>query len=83
LKSGQPYEVRLVLVPCDEEPTHQALHPFGQIPTYEEAILSCSKGAIVFLSPSAMQACCRTMPMPGTRDHMDVAALQHSGADDP
>src|SRR3954451_22476359 len=33
---GQPYEVRLVSFQAMKEPAHLALHPFGQIPTYEE-----------------------------------------------
>ena len=33
---GQPYEVRLVSFEAMKEPAHLALHPFGQIPTYEE-----------------------------------------------
>lgn len=33
---GQPYEVRLVSFGEMKQPAHLALHPFGQIPTYEE-----------------------------------------------
>ena len=33
---GQPYEVRLVTFREMKEPAHLRLHPFGQIPTYEE-----------------------------------------------
>ena len=33
---GQPYDVRLVSFRQMKEPAHLALHPFGQIPTYEE-----------------------------------------------
>ena len=33
---GQPYDVRLVSFKAMKEPAHLALHPFGQIPTYEE-----------------------------------------------
>src|SRR5207253_3029606 len=33
---GQPYKVRLVSFRAMKEPAHLALHPFGQIPTYEE-----------------------------------------------
>ena len=36
---GQPYEVRLVSFRAMKEPAHLALHPFGQIPTYEEGDL--------------------------------------------
>src|SRR3954454_3854187 len=46
---GQPYEVRLVSVRAMKEPAHLALHPFGQIPTYEEGDLALFEtGAIVF-----------------------------------
>jgi glutathione S-transferase len=46
---GQPYEVRLVSFPAMKEPAHLALHPFGQIPTYEEGDLAIFEtGAIVF-----------------------------------
>jgi glutathione S-transferase len=45
---GQPYEVRLVSFGAMKEPAHRALHPFGQIPTYEEGDLALFEtGAIV------------------------------------
>src|SRR3984957_8958316 len=45
---GQPYEVRLVSFGAMKEPAHRALHPFGQIPTYEEgALVLFESGAIV------------------------------------
>ena len=45
---GQPYEVRLVSFSAVKEPAHRALHPFGQIPTYEEGDLALfESGAIV------------------------------------
>ena len=44
----QPYEVRLVSFRAMKEPAHLALHPFGQIPTYEEGDLALFEtGAIV------------------------------------
>ncbi len=47
-EAGQPYEVRLVSFHAMKEPAHQALHPFGQIPTYEEGDLALFEtGAIV------------------------------------
>ncbi|VTU21526.1 maleylacetoacetate isomerase [Variovorax sp. PBS-H4] len=47
-EAGQPYEVRLVSFRAMKEPAHLALHPFGQIPTYEEDDLSLFEtGAIV------------------------------------
>lgn len=45
---GQPYDVRLVSFAAMKEPAHLALHPFGQIPTYEEDDLALfESGAIV------------------------------------
>src|SRR5689334_10113078 len=45
---SQPYEVRLVSFRAMKEPSHLALHPFGQIPTYEEGDLSLFEtGSIV------------------------------------
>ena len=45
---GQPYEVRLVSFRALKEPAHLRLHPFGQIPTYEEGDLALFEtGAIV------------------------------------
>jgi glutathione S-transferase len=45
---GQPYEVRLLSFKAMKEPAHLALHPFGQIPTYEEGDLALfESGAIV------------------------------------
>jgi len=47
---GQPYEVRTVSFRAMKEPAHLALHPFGQIPTYEEGDLALFEtGAIVLL----------------------------------
>ena len=46
---GQPYKVRLVSFRGMKERAHLALHPFGQIPTYEEGDLALFEtGAIVF-----------------------------------
>lgn len=45
---GQPYEVRTVSFREMKEPAHLSLHPFGQIPTYEEGDLALfESGAIV------------------------------------
>jgi glutathione S-transferase len=45
---GQPYDVRLVSFSEMKEPAHRALHPFGQIPTYEAGDLALfESGAIV------------------------------------
>lgn len=46
---GQPYNVRLLSFEAMKEPAHLALHPFGQIPSYEEGDLALfESGAIVF-----------------------------------
>ncbi len=46
---GQPYDVRLLSFAAMKEPAHRRLHPFGQIPTYEEGELRLfESGAIVF-----------------------------------
>jgi glutathione S-transferase len=45
---GQPYEVRLLSFAAMKQPAHRALHPFGQIPTYEEGdLVLFESGAIV------------------------------------
>ena len=46
---GQPYDVRLLSFAAMKEPAHRALHPFGQIPTYEDGdLVLFESGAIVF-----------------------------------
>jgi glutathione S-transferase len=46
---GQPYDVRLVSFKEMKESAHRKLHPFGQIPTYEEGDLTLfESGAIIF-----------------------------------
>ena len=45
---GEPYAVRLLSFAAMKEPAHLALHPFGQIPTYEEGdLVLFETGAIV------------------------------------
>ncbi|QBE65420.1 glutathione S-transferase family protein [Pseudoduganella lutea] len=45
---GQPYKVRLVTFEGLKQPAHLALHPFCQIPTYEEGnLVLFETGAIV------------------------------------
>lgn len=47
-EAGQPYDVRLLSFEALKEDTHLALHPFGQIPTYEAGDLALFEtGAIV------------------------------------
>lgn len=46
---GQPYDVRLVSFAEMKQPAYLALHPFGQIPTYQQGNLALfESGAIVF-----------------------------------
>jgi glutathione S-transferase len=49
---GQPYDVRLLSFRALKEPGHRRLHPFGQIPTYEEGdlVLFESAGIIFHLA---------------------------------
>src|ERR671916_2989622 len=57
---GQPYEVRLLSFSEMKEPAHRALHPFGQIPTYEEGELALFEtGRSYSISRSATPACCQ------------------------
>jgi glutathione S-transferase len=45
---GQPYAVRLVSFEAMKQAPHLALHPFGQIPTYEEGdLVLFESGAII------------------------------------
>ena len=45
---GQAYDVRLISFAAMKEPAHLAIHPFGQIPTYQEGCLALFEtGAIV------------------------------------
>jgi len=45
---AQPYEVRLVSFQAMQQPAHLTLHPFGQIPTYEDGDLALFEtGAII------------------------------------
>ncbi len=47
-EAGLPYQVRLVSFAAMKAPAHLALHPFGQIPTYqEEDLVLFETGAIV------------------------------------
>lgn len=47
-EAGKPYAVRLVSFDDLKQPGHRALHPFGQIPTFEEDGLALfESGAIV------------------------------------
>jgi glutathione S-transferase len=53
---GQPYGVRLVSFKAMKEPAHLALHPFGQIPTYEEGDLALFESGAIVLHLAARHA---------------------------
>ncbi|MBR0936856.1 glutathione S-transferase family protein [Bradyrhizobium jicamae] len=55
-EAGQPYEVRLVSFAAMKQPTHLALHPFGQIPTYEEGDLALFETGAIVLHIAARHA---------------------------
>jgi glutathione S-transferase len=46
---AQPYEVRLVSFQAMQQPAHLTLHPFGQIPTYEEGDLALFETGSIIL----------------------------------
>src|SRR5690606_414318 len=47
-ETGQPYDVRLLSFKAMKQRAHMALHPFGQIPTWEEdGLVLFESGAIV------------------------------------
>ena len=46
---GQPYDVRLRTFAELKQPEHLALHPFGQIPTYEDGHLALFESAAIVL----------------------------------
>ena len=46
---GQPYDVRLVSFAQMKEAAHRKLHPFGQIPTYEQGDLALFESGSIIL----------------------------------
>ena len=46
---GLPYDVRLVSFQEMKQPAHLALHPFGQIPTYQEGELVLFESGAILL----------------------------------
>ncbi|HVI89249.1 MAG TPA: glutathione S-transferase family protein [Dongiaceae bacterium] len=54
---GRPYAVRLVSFQAMKEPAHLALHPFGQIPTYEEGGLALFETGAIVLHIAERHAC--------------------------
>ena len=68
-EAGRPYEVRLVSFRAMKEPSHVALHPFGQIPTYEE-------GGLALFETGAIVACalaCSSWPIAWARPSGSMA----------
>jgi glutathione S-transferase len=53
---GQPYAVRLVSFQAMKEPAHRTLHPFGQIPTYEDGDLALFETGAIVLHVAARHA---------------------------
>ncbi|HEY4167819.1 MAG TPA: glutathione S-transferase family protein [Reyranella sp.] len=53
---GLPYEVRLVSFHTMKEPAHLAVHPFGQIPTYEDGDLALFETGAIVLHIAEQQA---------------------------
>ena len=67
-----------------KEPSHLALHPFGQIPTYEGGDLALFEmESIVFHIAERHAVCCLVMPTRGRVRSPDVRGAQHGGAADP
>jgi glutathione S-transferase len=48
-EAGQPYEVRLLSFAAMKEPEHRGLHPFGQIPTYQDGDLALFESGAILL----------------------------------
>ncbi|KAB0676305.1 glutathione S-transferase family protein [Aureimonas leprariae] len=53
---GRPYEVRLLSFRAMKEPDHRRLHPFGQIPTYEDGDLVLFESGAIVLHIAGNQA---------------------------
>jgi hypothetical protein len=77
---GQPYEVRPVSFAAMKEPAHLALHPFGQIPTYEEGDLVLFElGGDHFPYRFAVSGpFARRSQCPSAGDYLDVRRAQYS-----
>src|SRR3954454_13632968 len=54
----QSYDVRLVSFKGMKEPAHRKLHPFGQIPTYEEGELTLFESGGILLHIAERHAGC-------------------------
>ena len=82
---GQPYEVRLVSFAAMKQPAHLALHPFGQIPTYEEdglVLFETGRNPDAYRAapcgPAAGRCECK-----GAGGRLDVRGGEHGRAADP
>src|SRR5690242_4777140 len=53
---GQPYQVRLLSFAEMKAAPHLSLHPFGQIPTYEEGALALFESGAIILHIAERQA---------------------------
>lgn len=53
---GLPYAVRLVSFAEMKEPAHLALHPFGQIPTYQDGALTLFESGAILLHLAGQHA---------------------------
>ncbi len=77
---GQLYDVRLVSFAQMKDAGHRALHPFGQIPTYEEGDLSLfESGAIVLRIAETHQGPAERFACQIARHHVDVCCTQYGG----
>ncbi len=56
-EAGRPYAVRLVSFQAMKEPAHLAVHPFGQIPTYEEGDLVLFETGAIILHIAEINGC--------------------------
>lgn len=54
---GLPYHVRPVSFAAMKEPAHRALHPFGQIPTFEDGQLTLFESGAIVLHIAGCHAC--------------------------
>lgn len=48
-ETGQPYAVRLLSFEALKQPAHLSLHPFGQIPTFEDGALRLFESGAILL----------------------------------
>lgn len=80
---GAPYDVRRLPFSAMKEPAHLALHPFGQIPSYEDGDLVLFESGAIALHIAERFGC--LLPKDAnarSRDHVDVRSAQHRRAPD-